>query len=164
MILCNAKHFESVFRLRERVFRFLTLEVYFPFCMAVYSGQGKAITLHEMANMPEGSLGNQTSIFLTKHVLTPMPGYEAHDMKHTLLGYPANMLGEICMQYFEFGNGNRSIPVMTVMFFGTLFMPEKFSEYRRQYMHGRKADPLSAIDLKHFATLPLNTLKKLWKL
>src|SRR5688572_23684539 len=117
MILCNTKHFEFILGLREKVFRFLTLEVYFPFCMAVYSGQGQGITLRELTEMPAGSLGHQTSLFLSRYSLAPMPGYEAHDMKHTLLGYAANMPGEICMQYFEFGNGNRSIPVITVMFF-----------------------------------------------
>lgn len=164
MILCNTKHFEILIVLREKVFNFLTLEVYFPFCKAVYSGKGEAITLKDLAEMPPGSLGNQTFFFLCHHELQPMPGYEAHDMKHTLLGFPANMLGEICMQYFEFGNGNRSLPVITVMLFGTFFMPEKFQEYRRQYSRGVKARKLSLVDLKSYATQPVNQLRTLWNL
>jgi hypothetical protein len=164
MILCNTKHFENIIRLRETVFKFLTLEVYFPFCKAVYAGKGETISFNDLVNMPTGSLGNETALFLDQHALTPMAGYEAHDMKHTLLGYPATMMGEICMQYFEYGNGNRSLPVMTVMLFGTLFMPEKFQEYRRQYFRGRQAHRLSRIDLKRYATQPLNTLQHIWKL
>lgn len=164
MILCSTKHFERLINLREKIFNFLTLELYFPFCKAVYAGKGAAISLTELANMPPGSLGNQTFFFLGRYELEPMPGYEAHDMKHTLLGFPANMLGEICMQYFEFGNGNRSLPVLTVMLFGTLFMPEKFQEYKLQYFRGKRAHPLSQINLKHFATHPLNTLQTLWNL
>ncbi|MHB1277395.1 MAG: Coq4 family protein [Bacteroidia bacterium] len=164
MILCNTKHFEYFLEWRERLFNFLTLELYFPFCKAVYSGKGEAITLKDLAEMPPGSLGNQTYFFLCQNKLEPMPGYEAHDMKHTLLGFAANMQGEICMQYFEFGNGNRSIPVITVMLFGTFFMPEKFNEYRHNYTRGKKARQLSRVDLKNYANQPLDQLKIQWNL
>jgi len=164
MILCSAKHFELVKEKREQVFHFLTLNVYFPFCKAVYSGKGKALDLFALANMPINTLGERTSCFLRQNKLEPMPGYEAHDMKHTLLGFPANMKGEISMQYFEFGNGNRSIPVITVMLFGSFFMPEEWKEYLRQYRRGKGASDLSKIDLKQFATLPIHQLEKQWKL
>jgi len=140
------------------------MNVYFPFCKAVYSGQGKAIDLFTLTDMPINSLGERTSRFLKQNKLVPMPGYEAHDMKHTLLGFPANMKGEISMQYFEFGNGNRSLPVITVMFFGTLFMPEEYKEYLYQFQRGKGAKDLSRIDLKEFAAVSIYQLEKQWKL
>lgn len=164
MILCNAKHFEFLKMIRERIFNFLTLNVYFPFCKAVYSGQGKAVDLFTLTDMPPNSLGERTSRFLKENKLVPMPGYEGHDMKHTLLGYPANMKGEISMQYFEWGNGNRSLPVITVMLFGTLFMPEEYKEYLIQYRRGRRAKNLSRVDLKEYATRSIHQLEKQWKL
>ena len=87
MILCSAKHFELLKMIRERIFQFLTLNVYFPFCKAVYSGQGKTVDLFTLTGMPLNSLGERTSRFLKQNKLDPMPGYEAHDMKHTLLGF-----------------------------------------------------------------------------
>lgn len=164
MILCRAKHFELMKRIRERVFHFLTLNVYFPFCKAVYSGQGKAVDLFTLTDMPINSLGERTSHFLKQNKLEPMPGYEAHDMKHTLLGFSADMKGEISMQYFEFGNGNKSLPVITVMLFGTLFMPEEYKEYLYQFRRGKSAKALSRIDLKEFAKVSIYQLKKQWKL
>ena len=74
------------------------------------------------------------------------------------------MKGEISMQYFEFGNGNRSVPVITVMLFGTLFMPEEYKEYLHQYRRGKGAKKLSQIDLKEFATVSIHQLEKQWKL
>lgn len=162
MKLWNTKYFEKLIEIRERIFNFLTLKVYFPFCKSVYKGQGITISMKEMMEMPANSLGRLTASFLQDYHLEPMPGYEAHDMKHTLLGFPANMEGEIRMQYFEFGNGNRSIPVMTVMFFGTLFMPEKFRFYANEFLRGSKARDLSNIDLKLFAHQSIHQLKKQW--
>lgn len=164
MILCSSKHFEIIRSARERVFNFLTLRLYFPFCKAVYAGKGSPISLESLASMPPNSLGKHTAGFLKAYGLTPMPGYEAHDMKHTLLGFAANMKGEICMQYFEFGNGNRSLPVITVMFFGTLFMPEELSEYLSQYRRGKAAQNLTLLDLKQVANQSITHLRKLWNL
>lgn len=149
MILCSAKHFESLIRIREAIFLFLTLNVYFPFCKAVYAGQGAPLGFSELKAFPKGSLGYCAAEFL---------------IAFALLGIPANMKGEICMQYFEFGNGNRSIPVITVMTFGTLFMPEEWREYQYQYRRGKAAVNLSKIDLKGHAEEAVFQLKNKWNL
>ena len=163
-MLCISKNFEKIKRLRNSLYLFLTVRVYFPFCMWCYSGKGKAISLEEMHKSPPGSLSFCTAIFLQKTGLRPIHGYEEHDMKHTLLGYEASLKDEVCMQYFEFANGNRSIPVMIVILFGTLIMPEEISAYLQAWKRGRKAVSISAIHLKDFAREPLYQLRSQWKL
>lgn len=141
---------------------FLTLNVYFPYCKTVYKGKGKQLHFQELLRFPSGSLGRHTAEFLQKNQLELMNGYEAHDMKHVLFGIPASMEGEVRMQYFEFGNGNRSLPVITVMFFGTLFMPERLCYFIQEYKRGSLAGNLRHIDLKQYAHLSINQLRNQW--
>ncbi|MDX5320906.1 MAG: ubiquinone biosynthesis protein COQ4 [Bacteroidota bacterium] len=150
--------------MRRQLFTFLTLRVYFPFCHRVYHGKGELLSFASLQGMQLNSLGKKTAEFLIRHRLDPMPGYEGHDMKHTLLGYGPNMKGEIAMQFFEYGNGNRSAPVVVVMLFGAFFMPEEWPYFRRQYQRGAKASDISQLDLKEFAHLSLVQLKSQWNI
>ena len=164
MILCNSKHFVNIGKMREDLYAFLTLKIYFPFCMWVYKGKGEPFPLASMLGSPEHSLAKRTGIFLRSMQLEPMPGYEDHDMKHTLLGYGATLEDEVAMQYFEWANGNRSLPVITVILFGTLIMPEKWTAYQRAFKRGREALPLKDIRLKEHALTNLLTLQTQWNI
>ena len=164
MILCNSKNFEMFVKLRERLYFFLTLKVYFPFCMWVYKGKGDCFPLPKMMAAPPGSLAYATGSFLTAMNLHPMRGYEEHDMKHTLLGYQASLRDEIAMQYFEWSNGNRSLPVLTVILFGTLVMPEEWKAYRAAFRRGGAATELRHIQLKEYAHHDISVLRKMWNI
>lgn len=77
------------------------------------------LDLNEMASMPEGSFGREYLSFLEDNHVTPdsradvkfvddeelayvMQRYrEVHDLLHTLLGMPTNMLGEVAVKWFE---------------------------------------------------------------
>ncbi|XP_075899848.1 ubiquinone biosynthesis protein COQ4 homolog, mitochondrial isoform X2 [Nelusetta ayraudi] len=77
------------------------------------------LDLDEMASMPEGSFGREYLSFLEDNHVTPdsradvkfvddeelayvMQRYrEVHDLLHTLLGMPTNMLGEVAVKWFE---------------------------------------------------------------
>lgn len=164
MTLCNSKNFERFLFLRERLYFFLTLKVYFPFCMFVYKGKGCAFPLTRMLSSPPDSLAYTTGCFLEGMRLEPIAGYEEHDMKHTLLGYAASLRDEVSMQYFEWANGNKSVPVITVILFGSIVMPEEWKAYRQAWKRGKAAIPLRHIQLKEYAHQDIQALRKLWNI
>ncbi|XP_075942848.1 ubiquinone biosynthesis protein COQ4 homolog, mitochondrial isoform X3 [Anarhichas minor] len=77
------------------------------------------LDLKEMASLPDGSFGREYLRFLEENLVTPdsradvkfvddeelayvMQRYrEVHDLLHTLLGMPTNMLGEVAVKWFE---------------------------------------------------------------
>ncbi|XP_061150061.1 ubiquinone biosynthesis protein COQ4 homolog, mitochondrial isoform X2 [Syngnathus typhle] len=77
------------------------------------------LDLQKMASLPEGSFGREYLRFLDDNHVTPdsranvkfvddeelayvMQRYrEVHDLLHTLLGMPTNMLGEVAVKWFE---------------------------------------------------------------
>ncbi|XP_061656204.1 ubiquinone biosynthesis protein COQ4 homolog, mitochondrial isoform X1 [Phyllopteryx taeniolatus] len=77
------------------------------------------LDLQKMASLPEGSFGREYLTFLEDNHVTPdsrvdvkfvdntelayvMQRYrEVHDLLHTLLGMPTNMLGEVTVKWFE---------------------------------------------------------------
>ncbi|XP_041706765.1 ubiquinone biosynthesis protein COQ4 homolog, mitochondrial isoform X1 [Coregonus clupeaformis] len=77
------------------------------------------LDLSKMASLPDGSLGREYLRFLEDNRVTPdsrtnvkfvdneelayvMQRYrEVHDLLHTLLGMPTNMLGEVAVKWFE---------------------------------------------------------------
>ncbi|XP_056602418.1 ubiquinone biosynthesis protein COQ4 homolog, mitochondrial [Triplophysa dalaica] len=77
------------------------------------------LDLTQMCALPEGTLGREYLRFLEKNKVTPdtradvkfvddeelayvMQRYrEVHDLLHTLLGMPTNMLGEVAVKWFE---------------------------------------------------------------
>ncbi len=132
--------------MRERLYNFLTLKVFFPYCMTLYKGGKTRISPDLFLKAPAGSLGKKVLEFLNRNNISLLPGYERHDIKHVLLGYGANMKGEVSMQYFEWANGNRSLPVLTVMIFGSLLMPEHMLSYWQAYERGASAKPLERWD------------------
>lgn len=134
--------------MRERIFHWLTLQVYFPFCYLVYKGKKSQVCETELEQMPAGSLGREVHSFIRKENLNLIKGYELHDIKHVLLGYRANFRDEVCMQYFELGNGNRSLPVFVVVFFGSLLLPEHFIRYIAAFRRGRQAESINNSDLE----------------
>ncbi|KAG9281869.1 hypothetical protein AMEX_G444 [Astyanax mexicanus] len=77
------------------------------------------LDLNRMSTLPDGSLGREYLRFLDENKVTPdtradvrfvddeelayvMQRYrEVHDLLHTLLGMPTNMLGEVAVKWFE---------------------------------------------------------------
>ncbi|KAM4634653.1 ubiquinone biosynthesis protein COQ4 homolog, mitochondrial [Polymixia lowei] len=77
------------------------------------------LDLNKMASLPDGSFGREYLRFLENNRVTPdsradvkfvdneelayvMQRYrEVHDLLHTLLGMPTNMLGEVAVKWFE---------------------------------------------------------------
>lgn len=129
--------------LRQQLMEWFTLKLYFPLVFKVYKPSHKPLNRADLNALPQNSLGKQLVFFLDKHGLDFIEGYELHDVKHLLINYGIGFEDEIQMQYFELGNGNRSLPVWFVVVWGTLLAPEFAPQYKAAYRKGKACRPLT---------------------
>ncbi|TNM92013.1 hypothetical protein fugu_019025 [Takifugu bimaculatus] len=103
------------------------------------------LDLTKMASMPDGTFGREYLRFLEDNHVTPdsradvkfvddeelayvMQRYrEVHDLLHTLLGMPTNMLGEVAVKWFE--AAQTGLPMCTL---GALLGPLRLNTSRLQ--------------------------------
>ncbi len=106
----------------------------------------------QLGEMPDSSGGALLLQFLHRHNLHLLPDYESHDIKHALLGYPATEEGEASLQYFFYGNGQRSFPVLITVLVTFVIMPEYHAAFRKAYRRGLATPRLGGVDW--FGMLP----------
>lgn len=137
----------------------LAEHLYFPMIRMIYKTSYQRITADYLNACPENSLGAATLQFLNHRNLHLIKGYELHDIKHTLLNIETDVKGEIQMQYFEFGNGNKSATVLVVLIFGPLLVPESIRDFYRSYKRGKQAKSLSDMHLENQLMQPIYQLR-----
>lgn len=162
--LCVSKFFVKYISWRESTAEYLTLHLYFPLVMAVYKNKKDPLQAHELQQFAPGSLGNETWKFLQARQLDLFCNYEEHDFKHVLLNYDINLTQEVAMQFFEFGNGNRSFPVLLILVAGPVIAPECWKIYHEAYRRGKKAVRIDNALLKHQLNQDLIQLRKHYNL
>lgn len=119
--------------------------------------QQKAVDLH---NMPPGTLGHEVARCLDEHKLRLVPGYESHDLKHTLLGYDMTPIDEIRLQAFMLANGNISWPSVVIFLFGCLLLPYKWPVFIQDILRGYQALPIKDWTLDEYAPKDLQQLRQ----
>ncbi|KAK5879051.1 hypothetical protein CesoFtcFv8_024396 [Champsocephalus esox] len=105
------------------------------------------LNLSEMSSLPDGSFGREYCRFLEDNHVTPdsradvkyvdneelayvMQRYrEVHDLLHTLLGMPTNMLGEVAVKWFE--AAQTGLPMCTL---GAVLGPLRLNPSRLQQL------------------------------
>lgn len=100
----------------------------------------------DLFQMPKGSIGNDLAIYLEAKDFKLVEKYELHDVKHILLGYEMDTIGEIRLQCYLFGNGNQTLPVVLSTAFGLFIIPEHLITFYRDMKRGQKAKPISSLD------------------
>lgn len=101
------------------------------------------LKVDELRALDNGTLGREIAQCLDAHQLTLVPKYESHDLKHVLLGYEMTSEDEIRMQAFMVGNGNYSIPSLSILGFGAILLPEMWSTFAKDFRRGRRTQPIS---------------------
>ena len=108
--------------------------------------------------MDDDTTGALLYRFLKQHNLHLLADYESHDIKHALLGYPANEEGEACLQYFFWGNGLRSFPVWITVMVTLFVMPEYHGSFRKAYERGKITPDLQGTDWFGLITKPFDSV------
>lgn len=117
---------------------FLTHSIALPALKIVRKPVLFPYSMESLAQMREGSLGNDLYNFLQAKQLALLPYYAKHDIKHILLGYDTTDEGEVCLQMFMLGNGHWSFPVVATVLYGFCTMPEHWKSFKRAFMRGRR--------------------------
>ncbi|XP_018584284.2 ubiquinone biosynthesis protein COQ4 homolog, mitochondrial isoform X2 [Scleropages formosus] len=141
------------------------------------------LDLTEMSSLPDGSLGREYLRFLKENRVTPdsradvkfvddeelayvMQRYrEVHDLLHTLLGMPTNMLGEVAVKWFE--AAQTGLPMCIL---GAAFGPLRLSARRLQLLtaslgpwalrNGRRSNCVLSIYYEHRWGQSLTSLRE----
>jgi len=119
--------------------------------------QNKVDKLNELE---KGTLGKDIAECLLKNKLKLVPGYESHDLKHVLLDYKMNPVDEIRMQAFMIGNGNISIPSLSIFLYGFLLLPNKWRTFYKDFKNGLTSQPIKHWQIDQYSSYYTTDLRK----
>jgi ubiquinone biosynthesis protein Coq4 len=124
--------------------------------------KGKAwdVKVNQLIQLPNDSLGFHLGCFLLKYNFEIQPKLEDHDIIHVLTNTGISVVEEIGMQYYLFGNGKRSLYLIMVIVFGTLFYPTRFSYFKQQYKRGKTAHEFYGLDFLNMLSIPLTHIQQ----
>jgi hypothetical protein len=111
--------------------------------------------------LPAGSVGKELADYLLQRNLALVPGFESHDLKHLVLNYELEPLGEIRMQAFMLGNGNWTLPSMAIFLFGLLLLPRHLLLFWQDFRAGRECPAIAALTIEECEHYQLPELRKL---
>jgi ubiquinone biosynthesis protein Coq4 len=131
--------YKYIVKLRSSILVFLTHNMALPLLQLMRNEERFQYSLHQLAMMPENSLGFILGKFLRQRNLELLPYYARHDIKHILLNYDTTEDGEVCLQCFMLGNGHLSFPVTATVLYGLITMPEHWKTFRCAYRRGRQS-------------------------
>lgn len=113
-----------------------------------------------LRKLPNGTLGREIANCLDLNGLKLVPGFESHDLKHTLLGYQMTPVDEIRLQSFMIGNGNISIPSIVIFTFGFLLLPHKWIQFAKDFHVGFNSKSIKDWTIEEHAQKDLIELRK----
>ncbi|MGK4568935.1 hypothetical protein [Flavobacterium sp. 3HN19-14] len=102
----------------------------------------------------EDSLGFGLGCFLLRNNLS----FEKDDTVRVLAGYDGSFLGEICLQYFLFGNGRRNFLSVITMLVGTLSAISHCGAFYTAFKKGRNAHRFHDLDFSKMLSQPLENI------
>ena len=117
------------------------------------------VSLSDLVQYPEYSLGFHLASFLLKHSFEIQPKLESHDVFHVLTGTGISVPEEVSMQFFLLGNGKRSIYLFMVVLLGTLLYPDYLKRFLTAFRKGRKADAFHHLDFSKLLYQPINRIQ-----
>lgn len=118
------------------------------------------ITVPELIQLPQESLGFHLGSFIQKNNFEIQPKLEDHDIIHVLTNTGVSVPEEIGMQYYLLGNGKKSLYLFLVITTGTLFYPTRFDYFIQQYQRGLKAYSFHNLDFLKLLQQPVTTIRE----
>ena len=88
-----------------------------------------------------------------------VPGFESHDLKHVVLAYELEPVGEIRLQAFMLGNGNWTVPSILIFLFGFVLLPQHWRLFWQDFQAGRQCLPLATLKIADCQHQPLSELR-----
>ncbi len=132
-----------------------------PIISLIYKPPIWQYTQEDLRHFPAHTLGHQMAQALDRNGYQLVAHYEAHDAKHLVLSYPMTAEGEVLMQFFLFGNGNRFVSVVATMIVGTVLMPDQWTAFYQAFRRGHHTPVnVSLLNYEHLLLSDLATLQE----
>jgi len=112
-----------------------------------------------LSQLPQGTVGRELAECLLARELTLVPGFESHDLKHVILAYELEPVGEIRLQAFMLGNGNWTLPSILIFLFGVVLLPQHWRLFKKDFYAGRQCLPLATLEIADCQHQSLNELR-----
>lgn len=152
-----------------RTIRYLLLERLYewsklPYRILFKSEAPWGITVKELLQYPEQSLGYHLGCFLLRNHFIPEPKLENHDIYHVLTNTGISVPEEIAMQFYLLGNGKRSLYLFTVLLMGSLLFMDEFPRFWNAFQKGRSAHKFYNLNFLRLLERPLDQLQYSFKI
>jgi hypothetical protein len=112
-----------------------------------------------LSQLPKGTVGQSLAECLLARELTLVPGFESHDLKHVVLAYELEPVGEIRLQAFMLGNGNWTLPSILIFLFGLVLLPQHWRLFQQDFQAGQQCLPLATLKIEDCQHQPLSELR-----
>jgi hypothetical protein len=100
----------------------------------------------ELLLFEKDSLGYKIGDFLNKNGYEIEAKMEEHDVFHVLSDTPTQVLDEIRLKFYMYGNGKRSIFLGIVLLVGFVLYTSKVSKFKKSYRLGNASLPFHDLD------------------
>lgn len=131
-----------------------------PYQKFIKKGTAWDVTVSNLIQLPQDSLGFHLGCFLLKYNFEIQPKLEDHDVIHVLTNTGISVVEEIGMQYYLFGNGKKSLYLLMVILSGTLFYPTRLKFFKEQYNRGKKAHSFYDLDYSKMLKVPVTSIRE----
>ena len=122
------------------------------------------VTLQNLLELPEESLGFSLAHLWLNQQIGPHGGFERHDAAQALTGIGTCTVGEIRLQYYLLGNGQRNLYGIAYLMAGTLFYPHQLKSFVHHYKKGKLAHRFYDLDFLKLLPQPLQNLREAFKI
>ena len=146
-------------KLRSKLLQIMTHHVALPMVLPFRPKRPFDYSLQELLKFEEGTLGRDLAEKLELNGFQLLTHYERHDCKHIILEYEMDEKGEACMQFYFFGNGHFSFPVLITVFFCLFLMPDYWSSFYKNFKKGKMGKSFDGIDYNQLVQLKTIDLK-----
>ena len=119
------------------------------------------VTKEELINYPPESFGYHLGKYLLENNFELLPKAERHDAYHLITGYGNKVEDEIALQFVCFGNGKKSIYMLSAMIIGFLVFPEHLNYYIDSYKLGRNSNPFHQFKYQNLLNYTLIELREI---
>lgn len=140
----------------ERLYRIIKI----PYQLIFKKKEAWNLKTTDFLAYPQESLGFHYGCFLIKFNFKVQDTLEEHDVFHVITQTGIEVIDEICLQFYLFGNGKHSLFLYIVLFTGILFYPTKINLFYKNYHLGKKALQFYDLDFKKLLHLPVSEIQK----
>ncbi len=130
-----------------------------PYQKFIKKNEPWSVSLPNLMQYPNTSLGFHLAFFLLKHNFEIQPKLEDHDVFHVLTGTGTTVPEEISMQYYLWGNGKRSLYQYAVIALGTFLFPDYIKLFISAYRKGKSALVFYHLDFLKLLDQPIERIK-----